>query len=1409
MSSLINWRKIDAMSPFDLLVARLIAIHYIPVTRTEIFKTLQKSGHPGLLRKGSAVTKMLDASLLRLIAAGILVEEKVVRGVNGVRMPMGLSWEVMQELEADESFPTLIRAVQETAPAIIQYSWGMARSVSYDLCLREIRVGLFSNDIKPVDYFVDLAQKEFPEAHRTPPLVHLCLNPWNLEWFSSRSLPLQAKALVEIMEHVNKSCGSVGELLPLLQSYRAYSDEQMGPFFRHILVVFLLYVNRLSEAKEVLAGEFPVDAPLCLRAWVAYLQGENDRAILGFQESLIVLGKGRVGRNKKSVLKHPSGPFYILALLKNGARTHRRTAMDYMDLVFRSSYDPYRPVYEALFSMALVMDNRIKAAKSWLEQEESTGEMLNDIATIHKRLVMGSKKHSVDGMSPLFQFFYILAHYWIDAQKATHYLAELGEVVDLAKERDHLWLAKESSALLAKLSGQGEASDGCIVDVMRPKMAWEWALESLEDMAGELAQSTSTGREGGKESVVSRIVWLVSIPKGGVCWVQAKEQKWTSKGEWSKGRILTPRTLRGLTLMPGKLSPQDMQICSVMEIDYNRYGVGQSKIEGQRVLSLLVGHPLIFWEEEPLVNVEVVKGEPELCVREENGQVAIRFSQDVNRVGAYAIQETPTRCRVIEILPRHLEVAGILGMGGLMVPSDQQERILRILPGLSTLATLQSEIGGVGEDVPALEAASRPRIHILPYNQGLKVKIMTRPFGDQGPWMLPGQGAANLIAEVDGQRVQTVRDLQSERLQAERVLAASSLLSESVELGWEWSISEPDYCLQLLADLHELEEGLELEWPEGERLKVSRSLAFGGMSLRIKQEKDWFSIDGELRVDEGLVVSLQELLKLTKEGSSRFVPLGEGHFLALTETFRKRLEQLHAYSQTSGKKRHIHPLAAAALESITAEAGSCEADAGWLGYLDRLRQVDDWVPELPSTFVAELREYQKEGFRWLARLAAWGAGACLADDMGLGKTLQALALLVMRAPEGPALVVAPTSVCMNWIDESRRWAPTLNICVFGGGERQAQLDGLAPFDLLVCSYGLLQNEAERFEQIHWHTVVLDEAQAIKNRMTKRSKAVMSLDADFKMVTTGTPIENHLGELWNLFQFINPGLLGSLEWFNRRFAGPIERDNNDEARIRLKTLIRSFILRRLKGEVLEELPSRTEITLRVALDAEERAYYEALRRNAVDRLSATQSMDEDQRFRILAEITKLRRACCHPVLVTPECKLPGAKLGVFWEVVEELLESGHKALIFSQFTSYLAILRTVLDEKKVSYHYLDGTTSVAARRERVASFQAGQGDLFLISLRAGGLGLNLTAADYVIHMDPWWNPAVEDQASDRAHRFGQQRPVTVYRLVIQDSIEEKIVDLHRHKRDLADGLLSGSQTAGSISAEELMRLLTEE
>ena len=342
--------------------------------------------------------------------------------------------------------------------------------------------------------------------------------------------------------------------------------------------------------------------------------------------------------------------------------------------------------------------------------------------------------------------------------------------------------------------------------------------------------------------------------------------------------------------------------------------------------------------------------------------------------------------------------------------------------------------------------------------------------------------------------------------------------------------------------------------------------------------------------------------------------------------------------------------------------------------------------------------------------------------------------------------------------------------------------------------------------------MLDEAQAFKNAHTRRSQAVMALRGEFRMIATGTPLENHLGELWNLFRFINPGLLGTADQFQLRFAGPIEKaqDKRAEAgaRARLRRLTQPFILRRTKSQVLTELPPRTEIVIPVELTQEETALYESLRREALDKLAALEAPESQKSIAILAEMMRLRRAVCNPELVAPGVGIASSKLATFAHLIDDLLDNRHKVLVFSQFVDHLTLIRKHLDARGIRYQYLDGSTPMQERKKRVDAFQAGEGELFLISLKAGGVGINLTAADYVIHMDPWWNPAVEDQASDRAHRMGQQRPVTIYRLVARHTIEEGIVELHHHKRDLAESLLEGGDMAARMSPSDMLAMLQQ-
>ena len=360
----------------------------------------------------------------------------------------------------------------------------------------------------------------------------------------------------------------------------------------------------------------------------------------------------------------------------------------------------------------------------------------------------------------------------------------------------------------------------------------------------------------------------------------------------------------------------------------------------------------------------------------------------------------------------------------------------------------------------------------------------------------------------------------------------------------------------------------------------------------------------------------------------------------------------------------------------------------------------------------------------------------------------------------------------------------------------------------MFSYGLLQTSINLLKEVNWQVVVVDEAQAIKNPTTKRSKAAFQLNGEFKVALTGTPIENHLGELWSLLYFLNPGLLGTQKNFYEKFVLPIERNNDAAIRDGLKRLIQPFILRRLKGEVLRELPPRIEQTIEVQFDEKEMAFYEEMRKQAQNNINNSDITSQGQRrIKILSEITKLRQACCHSSLAVPEISLPSGKLKHFERLLDDILDNNHKALVFSQFVKYLTIIRKLLDDKKINYQYLDGQTPAKKRKEFINNFQNGKGDVFLLSLKAGGVGLNLTEADYVILLDPWWNPAVEDQAADRSHRIGQKKTVTIYRLIAQNTIEEKIVEMHKKKRSLANDLLSGADTTGKLTEAELLDMIS--
>ena len=962
---------------------------------------------------------------------------------------------------------------------------------------------------------------------------------------------------------------------------------------------------------------------------------------------------------------------------------------------------------------------------------------------------------------------------------------------------------EEAAAMHARLGTRS------LTSLLAPMAQWEYPLKALEELAFEARNKPAAANKRVPATRRRRLAWELSEDTGEVV-ARPREQHEYKNGTWSAGKPVSPKRLATSAATMDFLLEQDRAAAARIRQARDWDGRLRHTVD-EAALFELAGHPHVFNEAGALV--EVVRGEPELVVDEHEGDLRARLVPDDGDSEHYHVRFLDSRrCEVIRFTPGHKRLREIIPEGGLELPAAVRTRLLDAVSGLASEVRIHGGIEGGAETAHVVEADQRPRVRLEPSGAGVAAELVVEPIPGSGTCFAPGAGGATVFAGRDGETVQARRDLAAERADAERIVAACPALAATATEPPPWVFPDPAGALELLEQLHAAD--TPCLWPKGEPLKIVARAGTSKLNLMIKSAAEWFSATGTLEVDEGRTLDLKQLFALLDASpGSRFLELGAGEFIALTASFRRHLDDLRGLSSPAARGAvRMHGTAALALRDF-AERTTLDADAGWRAQQKRLRDADAFEPELPSTLQAELRPYQHDGFRWLARLAQWGAGACLADDMGLGKTVQALALLLDRAPDGPALVVAPTSVVANWLDEARRFTPTLNVIAYTGAasSRMRRLESLGPFDVVVTTYGLLQNDAGTLGAIDWHSAVLDEAQAIKNPAAKRARAARSLKARFRLVTTGTPIQNNLMDLYSLFGFVNPGMLGSSEHYRRHFAAPIERDADPAARARLRRLIAPFMLRRLKTEVLDDLPPRTEITLHVEMSPAETALYEALRRRAVDDLESFVAQGPgagEGRLEILAHLTRLRLACCNPRLVQDTGAPASSKLATFAETLDELLASRHKVLVFSQFVKHLKLIEEYLAGAGVAWQYLDGATPARARAERIAAFQAGQGDVFLISLKAGGVGLNLTAADYVIHMDPWWNPAAEDQASDRAHRIGQTRPVTIYRLVAKGTIEEQIVALHHHKRDLAERLLEGADTPARLNTGELLELLRQ-
>ena len=587
----------------------------------------------------------------------------------------------------------------------------------------------------------------------------------------------------------------------------------------------------------------------------------------------------------------------------------------------------------------------------------------------------------------------------------------------------------------------------------------------------------------------------------------------------------------------------------------------------------------------------------------------------------------------------------------------------------------------------------------------------------------------------------------------------------------------------------------------------------GKMGLSVSSGVDWLEVQGQADFD-GHTASLPDILAALRKGE-KMVVLSDGSMGMLPEEWLEQYGLLAATGKAHGDTIRFKPTQTMLLDAMLADLPVVSVDEAFEHARQEAKRFMQIEPAAaPETFIGTLREYQNEGLGWLHFLRQFDFGGCLADDMGLGKTIQVLALLEARrleraaggkdAPKESSLVVVPRSLVFNWLQEASKFTPGLRVLDHSHCDRAASAAALKGYDLILTTYGTLRRDIEWLKDVAFDYTVLDEAQTIKNPDTASAKAARLLKGRHRLCLSGTPIENHLGELWSQLEFLNPGLLGSWTAFG------MGRDLSVADRKALARAVRPFILRRTKEQVAKELPSRTEQTIACELDTPQRKLYNQLRdhyRTSVLAKVAGEGLGKSK-MHILEALLRLRQAACHPGLIDKSLTdQPSAKLDALLAQLQEVTEEGHKALVFSQFTTFLGLVRKRLDEQGIVYEYLDGRT-----RDRQAHVERFQGDgdcrVFLISLKAGGLGLNLTAAEYVFLLDPWWNPAVEAQAIDRAHRIGQTRRVFAYRLIAQDTIEEKVLQLQQSKRELADSIITADNSLiRDLTREDLEMLLT--
>lgn len=925
------------------------------------------------------------------------------------------------------------------------------------------------------------------------------------------------------------------------------------------------------------------------------------------------------------------------------------------------------------------------------------------------------------------------------------------------------------------------------------KRGWEYLLDEVTDkLSGNLHPAE-------KPAKLSRRIYVLNEYTNEVA---AMTQQWLKSQRWGKPKPLSMSAAKSIDEDADKYDEAFARLCNSAYY-WPKASIALPVLKGcDRLFMAPTRHSselreLVIEDQAPYI--EIVKKGSFFSVSSNVPSFDINDKSIVKK-------DAGGKYVCITLSDKARSVLRLLLSQGQTFPLAAEERLRSIVTMLDEVVEVRSKLLDF-KALPTYKGRPTIVVKLQPMANGIyEAIICAHPLPDSTKTPPPGEGRKEIIDSIAGSQVKVERDLDGER-------ATYTMLCDALDNVNGVDLYEDEYrgsltieaVLELMSWAQAHSDLVAIDWLQGKPMQLKQA-AGSSWNVGLKSHNGWFDIEGDVRIDNDTVLTMAQMLDMVQQSKGKYLRLTDDLFIAIDKKLRRQLERIEAMAVRNRNRLQISQINAAMLDDAALDGGfKLNIDQKLLDLQQRVKDTANYTPAVPAALKAELRPYQVEGFQWMSRLASWGAGACLADDMGLGKTVQTIAFLLLKAAEGPALVVAPASVVPNWASEIERFAPSLRVAILNKADDRSKTIRCAhDYDVILSTYGLLNTEEDVMVEKKWSTICLDEAHTIKNKETKMSGVAMRLQADYRIILTGTPIQNHLGEIWNLFRFINPGLLGGFDTFRQKFVKPITEDNDKGRRKALQGILRPFMLRRTKDEVIDDLPEKNEITIPVELSDAELTRYEALRKKAAQEISTADKVD----INTLAEITRLRRAACSMALVDPSWTGQDSKVQAFLDIVAEFKGNGsNRMLVFSQFTSYLDIVRKALDHAGERYLYLDGSTTMKQREQLVAQFRNGDIPLFLISLKAGGLGLNLPEANYVMHLDPWWNPAIEQQATDRAYRIGQKRDVTVYHLVAKNTIEEKILRLHHTKRDLADSLLEGTDMAGKLTLDDILALIT--